>query len=331
MRNLEFADRRKGPRRLIWLLLIGLILHALIWQFAEGRMLSFGEKLMAWVSGKPFNQTPTFDAAGVPIQIYREQGLQYNPLFIAVQANEDFTELGDPKKRERFILLTNWLIEHADVSDSLLYMTYHFDWPDFELYAPWHSALTQAVVMTTFFHRYEIEQDSLWLSYSRMAFNTLKPPSKLVKRLSDDAIWFMEYPSESCPFAMGGMISVMLNLHKYHQNTGDAEAYELFNQAYAGLLQKIAEFDYYGFSLYSTDGPKTGRSYHQLYIHRLEQISAIRSHPKLDYYRKRWQIRDRYPVVLQLFFNPRPLRVLAFVLSFLMLEALFWGIWHLRR
>ncbi|MDZ4181431.1 MAG: D-glucuronyl C5-epimerase family protein [Candidatus Cloacimonadaceae bacterium] len=310
--------------------LIIIIAHALLWQFGEGWIMSMGEKYSELLTGKPLNQRQLYDSEGIPVQSYRAYGLQYNPLFIAAQAKRDYDE--SPRNTQRFKQLSSWLAERAEYTDSGLWLPYGFDLPDYELRAPWHSGLAQAVALSVFARRQVLEPEGKWADLAKQTFNTLKPGSKLTLETEGGGLWYMEYPSRVDPYVLNGMMSILLELDTYHKLSGDKEASDLFERGYIGLITKLDEFDYHGFSLYGIGTQKAGRKYHQKHIAQLAELNAIKPHPKLEYYQRRWQSRDRYPVLVQIFFNPRPRRIAAFVISLLLpVLLLMLGFWVWRR
>ncbi|NMD12882.1 MAG: hypothetical protein GYA77_04965 [Candidatus Cloacimonetes bacterium] len=291
------------------------VAHALIWQVAEPKMQAWGERAVTLLTGRPLNQTRRFDERGIPIQLYRDLGLQYNPLFVAAQANRDYQRRKDPARRASFLKLTDWLLEHSEVEEGRLWLPYRFDLPRLGLRAPWCSALAQARSMLAFARRYELTAQDDWLQNSVMAMRTLAPGSSLTRRLPDGSLWFQEYPGEGQPFVLNGMLAILLCLWDTYKITGQEEAHRLFEAGYAGLLARLGEFDYRGFSYYDLNGGIASRNYHQKHISYLRKLNRIKPHPELKKYTVRWQAHDLLPVGLQLFYNPRPKRIAAFLLS----------------
>ena len=242
------------------------VAHALIWQVAEPKMQAWGERAVTLLTGRPLNQTRRFDERGIPIQLYRDLGLQYNPLFVAAQANRDYQRRKDPARRASFLKLTDWLLEHSEVEEGRLWLPYRFDLPRLGLRAPWCSALAQARSMLAFARRYELTAQDDWLQNSVMAMRTLAPGSSLTRRLPDGSLWFQEYPGEGQPFVLNGMLAILLCLWDTYKITGQEEAHRLFEAGYAGLLARLGEFDYRGFSYYDLNGGIASRNYHQKHI-----------------------------------------------------------------
>lgn len=305
---------------------LGLLAHGLIWQLAEPRLQAWGEKLVALLTGRPLNQTRKLDSAGIPIVSYREHGLQYNPLFVAYQALQDYLRIADPRRKQSFLRLTDWLLREAELGPETLWLPYHFDLPQNELQASWYSALAQAYACSAFARRHELSGDAQWLDYCRKALNTLNPGAGLALEQQDGSLWFLEYPGGKQPFVLNGMLAILLELDAVWRITHLEQAQELFERGYAALIAKLPEFDHQGFSLYDLNGNIASRDYHQKHIAYLKRLDAIRPQASLQYYAKRWQLHDLLPVGLQLFGNPRPKRVLAWLFSLLAVLGLIWAL-----
>lgn len=313
------------PKRLFILIAaaISLLFVSVLWQAAEANIYNLVEKVAANVFGRPFNQTSTRDAAGIPMQTYNTGETHYNPLFIASEAQEANLQRRLGGSPDRFILLTDWLLENVTVMDSIALMQYTFPYPKYNLEAPWSSALTQAFCMNALIARAGMDRNLETLAIAEKMLNSLRPGyAGLSYAITDSIIWFMEYPAETPHYALSGMMNTLLELHAYHDLTRDPLALELFNAGFYALLLKLPEFDYHGYSYYDLNGNKAGRGYHQRHIKLLSKLMDIRQDSILLYYRNRWQRADSYPVVWQMIYNPRPKRIAAFTLSFLALTAL---------
>ncbi len=313
-------------------LVIAIVLHAFIWQYAETRLLKLGEELSQLVRGRPVNQVQRLDSDGIPYQTYADGSQHYNPLFVASVANQLYEELPDSLARARFIKLSDWLGKAMSQKGKALWLSYDFDYPKFEMKAPWHSALAQAEAMTVCARRWKLTRERVWLHRSQALAQSLKPPSELTITMSintmedpghkrRDGLWFMEYPGDKAPYVLNGHAAVLLELHRTWELTSDPGLEKLFDRGFRGLREAIRRFDKKGFSLYSAEGELAGRAYHQKHIKQLMELIQIRPDPELDGYLDRWQRSDGYPVIVQLFFNPRPNRILAFGISLILLWA----------
>lgn len=305
---------------LCWLL-PGLIAHGLLWQLAESKLQDWAEALLARLTGRPLNQTSANDAEGIPIQIYRDRGRRYNPLFIAAQASRDYTFRHKSARLSNFRRLTDWLAGAAQERAGALWLPYRFPLPDFGLAPPWYSCLAQANTLLCFAQRHSLEPRGGWDKRCEGLLRSLEPEHGLALG-TGSGIWFPEYPGTPKAYVLNGMISVLLYLDEAARLLGSSRAAALFDQGYAALLEKLPEFDRRGFTYYSLDGTLASRNYHQMHCRLLKRLNALRPHPVLQKYARRWLAHDLIPVALQLFHYPRPRRVAAFLLSLAAILAL---------
>ncbi len=307
--------------------LAGFICTTIVWQFAEVRVNSTLEAIWYRISKNPINHHLALDSNGVPIQYLQAHTPQYNPLFIARYAQQSYLEKDNPNKLKAFLATTDWLVDNAVKTDSTLINYYTFDYDSFQMKAPWASALAQAVIMNVLRNRSELMADSLYFDYSKKALNSLLPSySNLTYEDETGELWFMEYPAEKPYYVLNGMISVLLELSDYYKATGDTVASCLFDRGYDTLVEKLPQFDYKGFSYYDLSGSLAGRLYHQKHIRQLLDLSNVRAHPILTQYHKKWRQTDMMPVPLQFIWNPRPRRIIAFILVWMIISDIAFGL-----
>jgi len=318
-------------------LLIALVLHGLLWQLAETKLLKLGEQTSDLLLGRPVNQNQHLDRRGIPYQSYADGSQRYNPLFVASLANQVYEQLTDTGAEQHFIRLCDWLMENSMERDGALWLPYGFEYPLFGMKVPWYSALAQAEAMTACARRWKHSNDPIWLQRSQAFARSLQPPSELtitmsINNMEDprfqgrDGLWFMEYPGNMAPYVLNGHAAVLLELHRTHQLTPDPKLTILFERGFLGLTEALPRFDRKGFSLYSAEGELAGRVYHQKHLMQLRQLLSIKTHPILEQYLKRWTKSDRLPVLIQLVYNPRPRRILAFALSLVLIWLLCAGL-----
>lgn len=321
----------------LWILLLAMVLHGLLWQFAETRLLKLGEQTSDLILGRPVNQNQRLDDQGIPYQSYADGSQHYNPLFVASRANQLYEGLPDPEAGRLFIRLSDWLMQNSQEREGALWLPYGFDYPLMGMKVPWYSALAQAEAMTVFARRWKLSGDPIWLQRSQafarslqasseltivMSINTMEAPGVLRK----DGLWFMEYPGDVASYVLNGHAAVLLELQRTYRITADPKLLILFERGFQGLKESLRRFDRKGFSLYSAEGELAGRAYHQKHIQQLRDLLAIHPDPTLEKYLKRWSKSDRLPVIVQLFYNPRPKRILAFLATFIFIWLFCWGL-----
>lgn len=313
-------------------LIISFFCISIIWQFAEVQIHAQLSTLYYWIGGRPLYHQQSFDEKGIPIQIRPDRQKVYNPLFIARAAQKLGKNNEAVADHKKFIELTDWMLAHAEQDDETLVLYYQFDLPEYNLKAPWASALAQAVLMNVLWMRAEAEKDSLLYAKSRKVLNTLNPKlTNLALMNKEGGIWFEEYPSQPPSYVLNGMLSVLIELHEYSTVSGDSLASKLFDSGYTALLAKLPLFDRDGFSAYDLKSQAAGPLYHKKHVLQLKALNKIRSHPSLEYYQKRWRQHDLYPIPLQLILEPRIKRILAFLLAWFLLSDIIIAVVFIRR
>lgn len=298
--------------------LVALLFISVIWQVAELKIYETAESLSMRIFGRSIYCSTVFDEEGIPMLLCSKNETHYNPLFVARAAQEANLQRKLSGEDADFIKLTDWLLDNVSETDSTALAIHDFAVPKYGQEAPWSSALTQSVAMLVLAERAAYQRDLDIYSLASRALYSLRPGAAgLSHAISDSSYWYMEYPADEPYYVLNGMLSVLLNLHKYHKLTNDPLALELYKKGLNAVRTKLPEFDYHGYSYYDLVGNKAGRAYHQYHIKSLNEILALENDPTLREYRDRWQRSDGHPVLWQMMLNPRPLRILAFSLAFL--------------
>lgn len=318
------SSRSIGFKHVLLALALALVVNNCIWQFAEIKMTRLVPHLIYQITGIAIGGIRTTDENGITTTVYPDQSVQYNPLFIARQAMDDHARIDEPGYRQKFMRATDWLYENAVIRDSVALYSYDFELPRYDLEPGWSSALAQAAILDAVYTRYTISEEPQWLTLSRYIVNSLDPEqSDLGVVLAPEAYWFEEYPSDPHSYVLNGMNSVLLELNRYHQASGDSLAGLLFERGYNGLLLRLPEYDKNGYTWYDGVGNLASRSYHWMHFNQLQELNEIKPHGMLQRYSARWKRNYRIPVCVQLLLNFKPKRALAFAVSWLGFFVLF--------
>jgi hypothetical protein len=276
-------------------------------------------QVSAKLFGKPLSQIASFDESGIPMRSLGKKESHYDPLLVARAAHEAnlHRQLSGGNDAD-FLLLTDWLLAQINETDSTCFIDYRFDLPEYGQKAPWQSALSQAALMNVLAARAGMQRDLNIYSKAQRTLNTLSPKAAgLSFALSDSSYWYMQYPSPEPDYVLSGMINVLLELHRYYDQTNYPLAKTLYDNGMRALKQKLPEFDYHGYSYYDLKGHKASRGQHQAHIKLLSKVLEFGEDSQILQMRNRWQKADSYPVFWQMMMVPQPLRILAYVLALL--------------
>jgi hypothetical protein len=304
-----------------------------LWIFVEIPLLESFPKLTEVFIQKTGYAVEKQDSLGIPVVFYPQSGIQYNPLFVANKALATSKTLDNQADKSSFIVCTDWLMQNHIIDDGKAYFPYKFPLATYELPNPWYSALAQATILNAVYARYKQSQDPQWKLLSQQTLASLLPEDKykLAFETEQGGLWFAEYPKEPRPYVLNGMLAVLIELNRYNESTGDSLAQALFAKGYQTIINKLPEFDRYMGSRYDLTGKIASMAYHQMHIDQLTQIDAIQPNPILKKHISRWTLYRYIPTPIQLIFNFKARRCIAFTvfwLGILLFIIIFRHLWH---
>ena len=295
---------------------VSLLFISVIWQVAETHIFNLLGKGSAKVFGRSFSPITSYDDAGIPMQKTGKQKPHYDPLIVARAAYDANLQRRLTGNDADFMLLTDWLLAQIVETDSTCTIDYRYDLPKYGQKAPWQSAPSQAMLMNVLAARAGMQRDLEIYGKATRTLNTLSPKfAGLSHALSDSSYWYMQYPAPEPYYVLSGMMSVLIELHSYYEQTRDPLAKRLYYKGMNALKQKLPEFDHHGYSRYDLKGRKASRAEHQSHIKQLNKLLEFQEDNQILQMRNRWQKADSYPVFWQMLFVPQPLRVLTFVVA----------------
>lgn len=249
------------------------------------------------VSDHLFLEDMTFDAHGIVQKVYRAQGPQYNPLFIAwwsLHRLGVFRSIGDAAALKDFWVQIDWLHAHAvQRPDGAVVWPCYFDWQEGTalLKAPWISAMYQSVVVSALVRAYRLKKDSTLLDTCLKATKvfTLSVEDGGVRTSMGAGALYEEYPVYPLPRVLDGFLFSLLGLYDLAVETGSPEIHGLFADGVRGLCAAIESWDYRGkWSWYGRHGYLCPPHYHQLNARLLELVGILAGDHELVARAHRW-------------------------------------------
>lgn len=249
------------------------------------------------VSDALFLENLHFDAQGVVQKVYRAQGAQYNPLFIAwwgLHRLGVFHSTGDSAALKDFWGQVDWLRAHAvQRQDGAVVWPCYFDWQEGAalLKAPWISAMYQSVVISALVRAYRLKKDSELLDLCLKATKvfTLSIEAGGVRTIMGAGSLYEEYPVYPLPRVLDGFLFSLLGLYDLAVETGSPQVYGLVSDGVVGLRLAIAHWDYRGkWSWYGTHGYLCPPHYHQLNAKLLELVGTLVGDQSLVAHAAQW-------------------------------------------
>lgn len=246
--------------------------------------------------------TGPFDSAGVPQLDYRGTiGVRYNPIAIAQYGlgnYNGFHQTGDPEKRRKFLLASDWLSSHLEANaHGIAVWNHHFDW-DYRdiLRAPWYSGLAQGQGISLLVRAHKETGDLRYLQAAQRALAAFCGPISEGGVIFTDEhgdIWFEEYIVSPPTHILNGFIWAAWGMHDYFLATGDRNARELFSRAVQTLRSNLDRYDLGFWSLYEQSGTRVpmvaSPFYHRLHIVQLRIMHRLTGEADFVRIADRWE------------------------------------------
>lgn len=197
------------------------------------------------------NWSGPFDKDGIPLTDYKEFGIQYQPVGIAQYALGTwglYLKNKDLQYKEKFIRMADWFCDNLVIKDNFGVWEYQFDFPRYNLKAPWPSAMSQGEGISVLMRAYQLTENKKYIETAKLVLNSFKVPIEMGGVLYKDKegfVWYEEYPSleNEPPHVLNGFFFALFGIYDYYKATENEEALELFNQGIKTLKEKINLWD----------------------------------------------------------------------------------------
>ena len=287
-----------------------------------------------------------YDESGIPIVDYGYRGDghigdQRNPVTISQAALTYYSEYerGNESCQILFMNCANWLVENSVSHDDYAILEYRFDWPTYNMTAPWRSGMAQGRALQVLIRAHNVSNDSVYLDTAKRllnSFSVVVEDGGVTYKTSEDGWWYEEYADEGGtePRVLNGMMYTLLGINEYYDYTKDPDAKHLFDEGVIALEESLPDYDANGYSYYDILGnPSMG--YHATHIRQLNDLYEITNIEIFKDYRDRWQSYEELPFFVRLVRNPTKMGVAVFLGNFvtaiLVLEVAMFAVLKLKK
>lgn len=246
-----------------------------------------------------FLENMDFDSAGIPQKLYRRQGPQYNPLFIAwwgLYTLERYLRNGDQYDLEKSLAQVRWLKANAQSrADGAVVWPCYFTWREGRcvLESGWISAMYQGVVISLLVRGYRVtgEKELLDLCMKGIRVFHQSVEEGGVRTVERGYALYEEYPAFPLPRVLDGLLFSLLGLYDLAAQTHASDVATLLTQGIEGLNASIGMWDYRGkWSWYGTHGYLCPPQYHTLNYLLLQILGRLTNDARLMAHAAQWNV-----------------------------------------
>lgn len=298
-------------------LLLSLLFITAVWQISERQLSDIIGNLCYKLFKSSFTEQATWDDQGIAMRYIPGLGKVYDVELIARQASRGYDTRIDPTRLSWFMKGSDWLSAHLD-STAVIYQKY--DFPPARDKAPWLSASAQSAATLAMLKRAGFERDRAMLARGIMMLRKLQPPNQLFALSQpDSALWFVSHRED--PYSLYGMICTLSDLNEIHSLLKDPITASLFQQGMRSLAVQLPRLAPKGY-LHDKYLYQGRRAQHYRLGKMLSDLAAAYADPAFSAQVKTYTRRQNSFVLWQLVSDPSPLRLVSFVLSWLVLALI---------
>jgi len=173
---------------------------------------------------------------------------QVNPLFPAyygLVCFNHFFKTKDQQSRKAFFKQVEFLKEYGTLEKDQFSLPYPFDYPKFDLKAPWISGITQGLAASLFGRAHKLEPEA---GYDQLQEKAIKAMFVSVENgglLSHSQAghpWIEEYPSKPYSHVLNGFIFSIIATIEFAQETKDENYLERSKNLIKSLLAELHHY-----------------------------------------------------------------------------------------
>jgi len=283
-------DLMKKSKRILLIVILAAIIVSLVFLYWKGTIHSV-------------RMTVDEDENGIQYRDYgyvygKQIGVHYSATATADSLTKYYNEFknsNDEKAKQFLINNANWLVDNMVLKENYAIYYWDFPWPTYDLPSNWRSSLSQGKAITALLKAYEVTNDERYLEASKLLINSFFIEVKdggTTYKTQNDGWWYEEYAHQEGlkSRVLNGMITTVLVIYNYYNDTKDPEAKYLFDQGIIALKNELPKYDFDDFGNYSYYDllGNPARAYHEIHIVLLDRLYNISNEEIFLEYSEKW-------------------------------------------
>jgi hypothetical protein len=218
-------------------------------------------------------------------------------------------------------------------------LPYNFDYPSYDLKAPWYSGMAQGLALVVQMAAYDLTKDEKYLNFGRLLGNMydIKVKDGGVKVEVEGGYWYEEYADQTMeeskyPLVLNGHNFALDGMFWLEQFDSENKKWkELLNKGILAVEGNIQKYDAYFWSYYGLWHNYAHYGYHQIHIDQLDRLSKFYGEveklklPIIDEYKKKFEFYQVIPLAMfeRLFFMHNNMILVLISMNFVILSCLY--------
>lgn len=270
------------------------------------------------------------DSKGIPVVNYYSTpgihvGVQRNPVEVCqygLRYYEAFLS-GNSEKKQFFLNCADWLVANATYTDSFAFYYYNYPKPDYAVFPPWLSAMTQGMALRVLVNAHRVTNNQTYLSCAKKCLNTFILPvdSGGITYKSSFGWWYEEYAHSKSvkPKVLNGFMHALIGIQQYHSYIKDSLSAFLFSKGIQSLVYELPKYDAgNGYSWYDALKSEANKTYHAVHLLQLNQLFRETNNPIFEVYHTKWGKRKEDNYIIKTWKKPNQAAYFIFLLSLML-------------
>ncbi len=219
-------------------------------------------------------------------------------------------------------------------------LPYNFDYPSYDLKAPWYSGMAQGLALVVQMAAYDLTKDEKYLNFGRVLGNVydIKVKDGGVKVKVEGGYWYEEYADQTMkeskyPLVLNGHNYALDGMFWLKQFDNENKKWkELLNKGILAVEGNIQKYDANFWSYYGLWQRYAHYGYHQVHIDQLDRLSKFYGEveglklPVIDEYKNKFEFYQVIPLAMfeRLFFMHNNMILVLIFMNFVILNSFYY-------
>jgi len=245
--------------------------------------------------------------------------------------------------KKNILKIANWFIGYYKTETingiEVVRLPYNFDYPSYDLKAPWFSGMAQGLALIVQMAAYDLTKDEKYLNFGRLLGNVydIKVKDGGIKVEVGNGYWYEEYADSTMeesnyPLVLNGHNFALDGMFWLNYFDSENEKWkELLNKGILAVEGNIQKYSANFWSYYDIRHNYAHYGYHQIHIDQLNRIANFYGEveglklPVIEEYKNKFEFYQKIPLGMfeRLLFMHNNMILILIFMNFVVLSSLY--------